>query len=72
MPYAILEPYSSNSERRLPIDANRYRAISDALDNLWCAIGIEEKFDALVENYAELEQDLFNLAMRYSVFSEQV
>jgi hypothetical protein len=48
----------------IPISEERYRALEKATLRDWIYLGIEEKFDALVTNYEEFEQDHLCLSLR--------
>jgi len=46
----------------VPIDCNEFSEIRLARDGLLTALGIEEKFDLLIENYAEYEIALLSIS----------
>lgn len=49
------------------ISKKRYHEIEKAKYSLIQGLNIEEKFDVLIENYQELESDLFETAVQYMV-----
>jgi hypothetical protein len=55
----------------IEIDEQRYRAVVQAKERLIQVIGIEEKFDLLLENLADLERDLLQLNLNQLLFKDQ-
>src|SRR5947209_4641827 len=47
------------------ITEDEFRQLRDAKKNLILMVGIEEKFDFLIENYAEYEEELLKIALHY-------
>ena len=52
----------------LAISADDFAALKTAQHNLLLMLSIEEKFDALLQNYAEYERELLSLALEHTVF----
>ena len=52
----------------LPISPEEFQAVKAAHRNLLVLLGIEEKFAALLENYAEYEGELLSLAFRHTLY----
>lgn len=55
----------------LRIDHAEYSAIVKAKQGVVTALALEEKFSLLLENYAEYESELLDVALRSSIFSQQ-
>ena len=53
------------------ISGERFQAVVQAKANFLAVLQLEEKFDLLLENYAELEQELLQLDLRFLVFGIQ-
>ena len=53
------------------IDHAEYSAIAKAKQGVVAALALEEKFSLLLENYAEYESELLDVAVRSSIFSHQ-
>jgi hypothetical protein len=53
------------------IDHAEYSAIARAKQGVLTALALEEKFSLLLENYAEYESELLDVAVRSSIFSHQ-
>lgn len=51
----------------IDISANDFVRIKTAKDNIFTLLGIEEKFDMLLQNYLEYEQTLLSLALGHMV-----
>lgn len=49
------------------ISAEEFARAKEAKDNLFTLLGVEEKLDMLLENYAEYEQTLLNLALGHAI-----
>ena len=62
MKYA-LAPAIRHRADPIEITEDEYRAIAAAKDGLITFIGIEQKFDLVLENYAEYERELLGLAV---------
>ncbi len=54
----------------IEITEDEYRAIAHAKDGLIMLIGVEQKFDLVLENYAEYERELLSLAVHQVVFRD--
>lgn len=54
----------------IPIEKEEFEAALLAHGSFFIALGIEEKFDLLCENYAEFENDLLQLSMRRMLFQD--
>ena len=52
----------------LPISAEEFRNIKFALQNILVLLGVEEKFDAFLQNYVDYERELMSLALGHAVF----
>src|SRR5438046_249330 len=52
------------------ISADEYERFKHAKKKLLDAIVIEEKFDLLMQNYAEYERDLLNMTLDHMLFSK--
>jgi len=57
-----------NSKRSWPIEKNEYEKLVQAKKTAVLALSIEEKFDLLIENYAEYESEMLRLSLRTSLF----
>lgn len=66
MEYA-LTPLFRSSEERIPLTSEEHARIVHAKDAIITSIGIEEKFDLILENYVEYEDELLKLALRRQV-----
>lgn len=69
MRYA-LAPIIRHRADALDLTVDQYRAIAAAKDGLVTLVGIEQKFDIVLENYSEYEQELLALAVQQVVFRE--
>jgi hypothetical protein len=69
MKYAIT-PVVRHRADPIEITEDEYRAIATAKDGLIAFIGIEQKFDLVLENYAEYERELLALAVHQVVFRD--
>lgn len=69
MTYQLSPAIRSRGE---PIDLSKdeYRSIARARDGLIVMIGIEQKFELILQNYADYEKELFEIALRQVVFRE--
>jgi hypothetical protein len=67
MKYA-LAPIIRSRARPIPLSEDEYQRIARAKDGVIALIGIEQKFDLLLENYVEYENELLGLAVRQEVF----
>ncbi len=47
----------------IPITTEQFKQIRAAKQRLMFGVGIEEKLDLILENYAELEHTLLNMAL---------
>jgi len=56
---------------RLPISEQRFKALKEAWSNLKHFAHIEEEWDAVVQNYVELEKTLIEAALRDMVVSDK-
>jgi len=54
-----------------PIDSSRYETIREHKANLLYALEIEERFDILLGNYIEFEEDILKMALRHVVIRKQ-
>jgi hypothetical protein len=63
----ILREYDTHTE--LGITRAEYQAIKHAKDSFFQVIQIEETFDALIEDYVELEETLLHFGIRHLAFS---
>jgi hypothetical protein len=70
MRYGITRLVLGNSTF-IDIDEQRYRAVLQAKERLLQVIDLEEKFDLLLENLADLERDLLNLNLNQLLFKDQ-
>jgi len=52
----------------IEISPHDFEQAKQSKQNMLVTLGIEEKIDLVLENYAELERDLLDLALRYSLF----
>jgi hypothetical protein len=64
-----LQAWGTSSQTAIKIAADEYAAITSASDGLVELIGLEEKFDLVMENYAEFETTLLVVKLRYLAFS---
>ncbi len=54
----------------IPISREEYEIIYNAKQNLVTALGIEERFDILMENYFEFEMELLSITSRSIIFDD--
>ena len=66
--YAI-EPMGGRRHGGITITVERFKEIAAAKKKLVVATGLEEKFHILLENYADFERALLDLALRHLIFS---
>jgi hypothetical protein len=66
-----LRAWGTSPAAAVKIADDEYAAIRAASDGLIEIIGLEEKFDVLMENYAELESTFFDIKLRHLTFSPQ-
>lgn len=69
MNYALSPVIRSRAEP-IELSESEYRAIARAKNGLIALIGIEQKFDLVLENYVEYEKELLNIALRQVVFRD--
>lgn len=55
----------------IDITEERFRAIVDAKQRFIAVLGIEEKFDLLLENFVEFERELLRLSLDHLVYRNQ-
>lgn len=67
MKYGITKPIYT-SEAFIELTESEFDAVKTAKANLITVVGIEEKFDLLIENYAEYERELLNLSFDQLLF----
>jgi hypothetical protein len=48
----------------------QFEAIKDSIASLFITLGMEEKFNLLMDNYAEFEQELLGLSLRNALFAD--
>lgn len=58
--------------KTIPITADQFEEICRAKNFLVGSVRIEEKFDLLLENFAELERTLLDMALEHAVFSGKI
>jgi hypothetical protein len=68
MPYIIGSPLLAHFDASVSITDDEYHALREAVDALLHRIDVEEKFDAVIENYKELEAFILSQALD-AVFS---
>ena len=56
----------------VPISEAEFDAIRAAKQRLMFGVGIEEKIDLVLENYAELERSLIDMALEHSIFPGKI
>lgn len=64
-----IKPLGGRRRGAMRITAEEFRDIAGARRSLVVATGIEEKFHLLLDNYADFERALLDLALRHLVFS---
>ena len=69
MRYQVLKR-TFGSHGAIEISAEEFQGIRIAKRGLLAALGIEEKFNLLLENFAEFEAELLNLSLRHLVFAD--
>lgn len=69
MGFYFLKQNTIGSTIALPIDEFLYTEIKSSRDVLSSAIAIEEKYDILVENFAELERELLHESTQHMIFN---
>jgi len=65
MKYFLIQ---NSTGKRVPIDEARYQSLIEAKGNYSRATRVEENFDVVMENFFELEEALFHVAMSNLVF----
>ncbi len=66
----LLHQSTLSSSASLRIEQQEYEAIKAAKDGLATIFSAEQKYDALMENYAELEKSLIDEALDHMIFSD--
>lgn len=66
----VLAPAIRHRAEPVEITEQEYREIAAAKDGLITFIGIEQKFDLVLENYAEYEHELLGLAVHQAIFRD--
>ncbi len=56
----------------IPITTEQFKQIRAAKQRLMFGVGIEEKLDLVLENYAELERTLLDMALEHSIFPGKI
>ena len=56
----------------IPITTEQFKQIRAAKQRLVFGVGIEEKLDLVLENYAELERTLLDMALEHSIFPGKI
>lgn len=69
MEYALIPLFQQGNDR-IALTAEEYDQLSLAKKALVGTIGIEQKFDLLLENYVEYESELLNLGLRLLAFRD--
>jgi hypothetical protein len=69
MEYALI-PLFRQGDDRISLTPEEYAQLSHAKKALVGTIGIEQKFDLLLENYVEYESELLNLGLRLLAFRD--
>lgn len=69
MEYALI-PLFRPGDDRISLKVEEYERLSRAKKALVATIGIEQKFDLLLENYVEYESELLNLGLRLLAFRD--
>ena len=69
MGFYFLKQHTIASTIALSIENNVYIRIKSSREVLSSAIAIEEKYDILVENFAELERELLNESIQHMIFN---
>jgi hypothetical protein len=69
MRYAII-PGVTGIPGSIEISVDEFTKLRSIQKQLIYILNIEETFDLLLENYAELESDLLRLSVRFSLFGE--
>jgi hypothetical protein len=69
MKYSLAPILRSRAEA-IRLSEDEYRSIARAKDGLLMLVGIEQKFDLVLENYTELEKEILDIALRQVVFRD--
>jgi hypothetical protein len=69
MKYSIKTIRKVGSRNFISISKEKYNKIHNARNSLFEVLNIEEKFDILLGNYKEFEQELLNKALDYALYS---
>jgi hypothetical protein len=69
MQYAIIAP--ALDCQPLALTDQVYESARSAKDGLLAALGMEEKFNLVMENYAEFENDLLRLTSSHVLFPSE-
>ncbi len=59
-------------DKDVPISAEEFAAAQRARVTLSVGLGVEEKFDIALENHADLERHLLDMALEYSLFPGRI
>lgn len=70
--YLASRVHKTDRDATIPITAKEFQRIARATQTVRICLGLEEKFDLLLENYAELERSLLKMALRHSIFPGEI
>ena len=59
-----ISPFRVDPEDLVELTEQDYQQLSDAKDALGTMLGVEQKFDLLIENYADYERQLLDISLR--------
>src|SRR5947209_11875761 len=60
-----IETLVQDEQMPVAIDEARFAQIATAVENLASVLGIEEKLDLLMSNFAEYEAEILNMALQH-------
>lgn len=68
----VIKIHCIGENHDMPITEAEFAAVKNAVSGTIHGLGIEEKFDLVLENYAELERELLSLTTEHMVFPGRV
>ena len=71
MKFSIRRMFIGAGNQSVPSSKKDFDTLREARDGLILTLAIEEKFDVLIANYAELEQELLRVALNDMVYSDE-
>lgn len=72
IPRAMIVAWTSGAKQMVTISPDEFVELEKAKPILSFGVAFEQRFDLLLENFAELERCILNAALEYSIFSGSV